>query len=213
MTKTFFTSDMHFGHARIQEFQPLRWQGTVEGMNDWLVDNWNSVVGPDDTVWVLGDVAMGKLDNSLPVSGQLNGYKILVAGNHDRMSPAYHGNMSDEKIASWTDRYMDEGGFDEVHIGTLSTTLDGFGIVDTCHFPYLEIADHVDDREAQYDRHRPVDVGRVLLHGHVHGAYGAITGPRSIDVGIDVPDWGFKPVEDRVLVDMINSPEMKGTIV
>lgn len=55
---TFFTSDTHFGHANIINLckRPFR---DVNHMNDMLVENWNSVVTDDDTVFYLGDFALG----------------------------------------------------------------------------------------------------------------------------------------------------------
>lgn len=55
---TFFTSDTHFGHANIINLcnRPFK---DVNHMNDMLVENWNSVVSDDDTVFHLGDFALG----------------------------------------------------------------------------------------------------------------------------------------------------------
>ncbi len=198
---TFFSSDTHFGHARIQEYQPNRPRGSVQDMNEAMIDAWNAVVGPYDDVWFLGDFAMGQIANSLPMVQYLNGHIIIVGGNHDRFTLAY-GKMSEEKREGWYDKYR-EAGFVDVIDGAVSTTI-GDGIpVQLCHFPYISVADHVDEREAQYDRWRPIDDGRILLHGHVHGAYGAITGERQIDVGIDVADWDFAPVAEDTLVEYI----------
>lgn len=77
-----FTADTHFGHVRIIEFHPNR-GATVDEMNERMVENWNAVVGTHDTVYHLGDFAMGKLDDSLKFFHRLNGSKHLVAGNHD----------------------------------------------------------------------------------------------------------------------------------
>ena len=54
----FFTSDTHFDHKNILRFCNRPWE-TVEEMNQGLIDNWNSVVGPDDIVFHLGDVSFG----------------------------------------------------------------------------------------------------------------------------------------------------------
>lgn len=78
----FFTADLHFGHERIVEFHPSR-GSTVEEMNETLVERWNSVVQRGDEVWVLGDFAMGRLDDSLKFFHRLAGSKHLVSGNHD----------------------------------------------------------------------------------------------------------------------------------
>jgi calcineurin-like phosphoesterase family protein len=76
--ETFFTSDTHFGHAKIIGYcnRPYR---CISQMDNILIDNWNSSVGPNDTVIHLGDCSF--------VSDQyihrLNGNIILVKGNHD----------------------------------------------------------------------------------------------------------------------------------
>src|SRR6185312_6859120 len=84
-----FTSDHHFGHAKILELLPdSRPFRDVEEMNGALVDAWNSVVRPGDTVWHLGDVSLGNRRETLALIGpQLNGRKRLVPGNHDYVWP------------------------------------------------------------------------------------------------------------------------------
>jgi calcineurin-like phosphoesterase family protein len=86
MTKVFFTSDTHFNHANIIKYcaRPF---SSVEEMNREMIDRWNSVVGPEDTVYHLGDFAMGKPSDWPAFFLQLNGAgKILVLGSHDRKS-------------------------------------------------------------------------------------------------------------------------------
>jgi calcineurin-like phosphoesterase family protein len=78
----FFTADLHFGHERIVEFHPAR-GSSLDEMHERLVDGWRSVVGRSDEVWVLGDFAMGKLDDSLKFFHALPGKKHLIRGNHD----------------------------------------------------------------------------------------------------------------------------------
>jgi len=54
MTKTWFTSDTHFGHFNIIEYcnRPFK---TVDEMNSKLIRFWNERVKPDDIVYFLGD--------------------------------------------------------------------------------------------------------------------------------------------------------------
>lgn len=82
--KTFFTSDTHFNHTNIIRYcsRPF---SSVEEMNRAMIERWNAVVGPGDTVYHLGDFAMGKASEWPSILPQLNGArKILIIGSHDR---------------------------------------------------------------------------------------------------------------------------------
>src|SRR5579884_154506 len=79
----YFSADHHLGHENIIKYCSRPFASAGE-MNAALVANWNAVVVPDDTVHVLGDVVMGRREESMPLIGQLCGHKILYPGNHDR---------------------------------------------------------------------------------------------------------------------------------
>jgi calcineurin-like phosphoesterase family protein len=182
----FYSSDQHFGHANIIGYcnRPF---ADVSAMNEALVERWNAVVGVEDEVFVLGDVAMRIVpDGTLVHVSRLNGTKHLVAGNHDR---CWEGNRNG---ASWLRRYRDAG-FATVATST-TRTVAGRDVL-LCHFPYAGDS-HGSDR---YAWARPVDTGLWLLHGHVHDAW-KVNG-RQINVGCDV--WGYAPVAEHVLADIM----------
>ena len=78
------TSDLHFNHENILKYEPVsRPFTTVEEMNEVLIQNWNSKIGPGDIVYVLGDLCMGRYDTIEPIIKRLNGKIILIRGNHD----------------------------------------------------------------------------------------------------------------------------------
>lgn len=86
MTERFIISDTHFGHANILTFKnydgsPVRPFGSVEEMDQTMIDNWNKVVRPQDVVYHLGDVAINK--KYIHLVGRCNGHKRLIMGNHD----------------------------------------------------------------------------------------------------------------------------------
>lgn len=84
MSKIFVTSDCHFNHQNILKYEPnSRPFETVEEMNEVIIKNWNSVVSPEDTVYVCGDFCMGTIDRAKECICQLNGKIILIRGNHD----------------------------------------------------------------------------------------------------------------------------------
>lgn len=78
----FFTSDLHFGHKNIIGFcnRPFN---SVEEMDETLIENWNSVVKPNDLVFNLGDFAFAPKYRWYELLGRLNGRHILILGNHD----------------------------------------------------------------------------------------------------------------------------------
>jgi calcineurin-like phosphoesterase family protein len=186
---TWFTSDHHFGHANIIGYSDRPF-ADVEAMDVGLVAAWNAAVAPLDTVWVLGDMALGRIAESLALVGGLNGRKLLLAGNHDRCW-AGHGAKAD----GWTERYLDAG-FAEVHQGAINLKL-GRQRARACHFPYRGDS-HDHDR---YPDHRPIDSGEWLLHGHVHERWRQRG--RMINVGVDV--WNYRPVSEAELAVLIDA--------
>lgn len=89
MSDVYFTSDTHFNHKNIIELSQ-RWRqgwGTVEEMNEGMIERWNKVVKPDDLVYHLGDVVMGQRHKAGEVLSRLNGKIFLVQGNHDTELP------------------------------------------------------------------------------------------------------------------------------
>ena len=77
MSKIWFTSDTHFSSERTLELskRPFR---SVEEMDKILIENWNSVVGENDTVYHLGDFG------NYEIIKQLNGSINLIKGNYDK---------------------------------------------------------------------------------------------------------------------------------
>jgi calcineurin-like phosphoesterase family protein len=184
---TWFTSDLHLGHQNIIRYcgRPF---ADVAAMNEALIERWNQTVGPDDTVWVLGDVALGNIGESLPLVGRLKGRKLLLTGNHDRCWEG-HG----PRARQWVERYL-EAGFDQIHQGVIELTVGDHDAL-ACHFPYRGDSGDAD----RYVEERPVDDGRWLIHGHVHERWRQ--SERMINVGVDA--WNMRPVDEATLIAMI----------
>lgn len=86
------TADLHTSHENLLEYcKETRPFLNVEEMNATLIKNWNNKINSNDTVYVLGDLCMGKLDTIETILGQLKGHIILIRGNHDtkRRMPIY----------------------------------------------------------------------------------------------------------------------------
>lgn len=79
----FFTSDTHFGHAGARAFYARPFASVAE-MDRALVERWNAAVAPNDSVWHLGDFALGpKPARIVELLAALHGAKHLIAGNND----------------------------------------------------------------------------------------------------------------------------------
>ena len=87
LNHTFVTSDHHFrdwAHLggvlaeSTQEEEPRH------------IELWNSVVGKDDLVLYIGDFCDGGVGDLEELGGKLNGRKILIKGNHDRLGDEWY---------------------------------------------------------------------------------------------------------------------------
>lgn len=112
----FFISDLHLGHKYLAK---ERGYSNVDAMNLDIIRKWNSVVNNKDTVYVLGDMWLGKRDNLIPVLNQLAGKIILVKGNHD---PEYLVRIIEARSECKVSEYK------EVYIDNIRVVLS--------HFPY-----------------------------------------------------------------------------
>lgn len=81
--RTFFTSDLHLGHANIIRYcaRPF---SDVRDMDRGLIERWNAVIGREDEVWVVGDFCISRDRSAQSYLSELNGNKHLVRGNHDK---------------------------------------------------------------------------------------------------------------------------------
>lgn len=150
----FFTSDPHFGHENIIKYcdRPF---ANAEEMDETLIANWNSVVGPNDEVWVLGDIFFCHEQRAIQILRRLQGKLILQLGNHDKRI-RYSQPMQNK--------------FHRVIPDLHKETFDGH-MVAMCHYPLLtwEKAFH----------------GSMMLHGHCHGKVANDGTNRRYDVGVD----------------------------
>lgn len=188
-----FTADTHFGHNNI-----IRYSGRpfadVDAMNASLVDRWNAVVAPEDEVWHLGDVVMGRREETLRYVGRLNGTIHLVAGNHDK---CWGRSRQAARKPDW---YREQV---QVHLEAGFTSIQDEATIEIhgrplllSHFPYA--GDHTE--QDRYREARPTDQGHWLLHGHVHESWRQRG--RQINVGGDA--WDYEPVSEQALIEVMN---------
>ena len=127
MPKNFYIADWHYDHANVLHYDNRPFN-TVDEMNDTLVDRWNSAVSNEDTVYILGDMFWCGPTKAVPILQKLNGRKVLIKGNHDRINAEF---------AQQFDHITD---YEEI-------TDDGNFIV-LCHYPIVCFRNHT--REQWY---------------------------------------------------------------
>lgn len=168
-------------------------------MDEVLIQNWNSVVGPDDVVFHLGDVALGDKDRWRDIFRRLNGEKILVIGNHDRIFSANSYNYQ-QKFIDYYNKM-----FDDYYDNLQGQWLNDGTIVDLSHFPY-DGDSHDKDR---YDEYRLPDRGRILLHGHTHSKEKVTRSKRgSLQIHVGVDSWDYRPVSEDEVIKTIESARL-----
>lgn len=113
MTKTWVIADTHFGHEGVCRFTlddgvtPLRPWVDAKSMDEALIQNWNSVVSPQDRVYVLGDLAINR--KAVHTIGRCNGRKVLVKGNHDIFKLSDYSSHFDD-IRAYVVKKTPQGG-------------------------------------------------------------------------------------------------------
>lgn len=190
----FWTSDWHFNHANIIEYtgRPF-WKDDVpdtDTMNKTLIDNTNDMVGVDDEIWFIGDVAMGSRKVSLPLFKQLKCRNLfLVPGNHDNCHPMFKPWRKAEPM-------YEDAGFTIMNPQEY-VNIDGTEVL-VCHFPYTGDS----QGEDRYSGLRPADEGLWLIHGHTHSPdILSEEHPRQLHVGVDA--WDLRPVPETAIAEII----------
>lgn len=92
-----FTADFHFGHNNIITYCNRPFKNTTE-MNNTLIKNFNKTVGKNDIVYILGDLSFLNTPSTTEIVKHLNGFKILIKGNHDHKSNTAYRKMGFNEV-------------------------------------------------------------------------------------------------------------------
>lgn len=94
----YLTSDLHLNHHDIQITLRPVFKSTEEH-DEYVIRQYNKVVGEDDKVYILGDLGFSPAAALSVLVRKLNGRKTLIVGNHDQLNDAkYHAMGIDEVI-------------------------------------------------------------------------------------------------------------------
>lgn len=183
-----FTSDPHINHENIIRYVPRPF-ANVQEMNEIIVTNINEKVRENDTLWILGDVAMGrdKLQTTADFLSQLACDDIhLILGNHDPR------NRIDDLLACGFKTVSD---YEEIRLGSKRQNAV------LSHYPM-----------ASWNGRNH---GSYMLHGHIHAlpeynVQNRENGYRRYDVGVDAN--GYSPVSAEDIIKFFDGMEVKSDI-
>jgi len=214
MTKRHFTSDQHIEHVLVSVLRmipdaPLDEKGRPdlvaigpERVNWALAEHsrvsaaaWDRVVGKDDLVYVVGDIAMNPRKGAFEWFQARPGRKVLICGNHDETAGFHSKGLQERLKPDWANTF--EGG-----ISDFAFLKFGKKRAAVSHYPYDGEGER--DGEDRMPEVRLRDVGIPLIHGHEHSKHKAHTsalGTPQFHVGVDA--WNFEPVPEETIVEWL----------
>ena len=156
----YFAADLHLNHYNSIKYcnRPFV---SVDEMNNEILLRWNSRIKQEDSVYLLGDVALGHKNRCKELLDRLNGKIYLIRGNHERsvLNPVCQPRFEWVKA-----------------LETITPQYKGKAyIIVLCHY-----ALRVWDRK---------HFGSYHLFGHSHGNLQPIPGELSMDVGVDTNNF------------------------
>jgi len=216
MSNVWYCSDLHIGHklvsglrgftklieAEVQEYRNaagelLFWNETkppvlvpdTQAHDDAIAANWDRVVKPDDTVYVLGDISINGGQHALDWIEQRPGTKHLISGNHDPVNPMHSRAL--KLLPHWHKYFATIQPF-------LRKKLLGETVL-LSHYPYWDFGDGEGRGEARYEQYRLPNLGALLLHGHTHGT--EQDHDNQFHVGLDA--WGLELVPQETILEWV----------
>lgn len=140
----YYISDCHFFHRSLLDKMDKRGFESVEEMNQYMIDQWNRKVRPNDEVVILGDFSWGNAAQTEELLKDLNGRKFLIRGNHDLY---LKDKNFDTSLFEWIKDYA------ELHDNKRKVVLSHYPIV--CY-------------NGQYRTDEKGNPKTWMLYGHVH---------------------------------------------
>ncbi len=143
----YYISDLHFFHSNLNEGMDKRGFASGEAMNEHMIRQWNDRVHKNDEVVILGDLSIGKAQETNEIIHRLKGKLYLITGNHDRFLQKKEFDAS---------RFVWIKSYGEIHDNNRRVILS--------HYPVFCY-------NGQYLRDKKGNPRTYMLYGHVHNTY------------------------------------------
>lgn len=177
MGQSHFTADTHFSHGNIVRYSHRPF-ANVREMDECLIERWNQVVRPEDTVYHLGDVCLGSPGRAKEILSKLNGSIHLILGNHDKNPFLKFCGERFESISPMKDVYIQD-----------PEASQGRQHIVCCHYAM----------RTWNKRHW----GSWCLYGHSHNELPELPNELSFDAGVDGAEpfgtpYSYPKVKERM---------------
>lgn len=143
----YYISDLHFFHSNLNDRMDKRGFASGEAMNEHMIRQWNDRVHKNDEVVILGDLSVGKVEETNEIIQRLKGKLYLITGNHDRFLQKKEFDAS---------RFVWIKPYGEIHDNNRRVILS--------HYPVFCY-------NGQYLRDKKGNPRTYMLYGHVHNTY------------------------------------------
>ena len=182
----YYISDCHFGHRNIIAFDGRPFKDSDE-MDEFMIQQWNSVVGRSDEVYIIGDMFMGhNSDAQIKILNRLKGMKHLIEGNHDK------------RIAKVYQKYQSVTQIKQVKDGDFKLFL--------CHYPIPVFSGHYEDRVLHLYGHVHNSHEEEITQIHLEQMHKNDLGPtHMLNVGAMMPYMNYTPRTLDELWDIYHS--------
>lgn len=194
----FFTADTHFFDEHLKHDLNFADRDflTVTEMNQTIIDNWDNVVGPEDTVYHLGDIARITSNRSgykkvLDVLSKLNGQIVFIKGNHDPCALIKYLSRNQLQTPAGKTKFL-------FHDVGLILKFDHYQFFLT-HYPLM----------------LGISVNSINLHGHIH--HYSVNFASNINVGVDTPEVDYlsgnkrpfgQPFSQKEVVELVKNKKI-----
>lgn len=159
----YWIGDLHLGHKKVAEIRFPDLQGDEAiGTHDGTIMEQLLKLGPDDQVWVLGDISSGKPEDEDRALNLLRGLAPkfhLIAGNHDSVSGIHRNGYKQQR--RWLQVFESVQDYTRVKLHGRNVQMH--------HYPRARSGDGpMRDGTGRYMEWRLPDTGMGLIHAHTH---------------------------------------------
>lgn len=156
-----FSSDWHLQHRNILEYDKRDFE-SIDKHDEYIINNYNSTVRPEDSFYYLGDFCLGNMIKADHYLSRMNGNKFFIKGNHDKRDMVKLYKKYGEYLGQMSDIHIDDKQIILCHYA--------MRIWERSHHGSLHLYGHSHDKLEREQWGRSMDVG-IMTAKRILGDY------------------------------------------